>query len=76
MSMRSSFSRTGSLSGDATSAGITTTGLTCSDRAEARRKLGGFWRSKTQLYRMLTCQALGLCRAQQMHSPQAAGGSE
>lgn len=44
MSMRSSFSRTGSLSGDDTSAGITTTGLMCSDRAEARRKLGGFWR--------------------------------
>lgn len=42
--MRSSFSRTGSLSGDDTSAGITTTGLMCSDRAEARRKLGGFWR--------------------------------
>lgn len=42
MSMRSSFSETGSLSGDEASAGITTTGLMCSDRAEARRKLGGF----------------------------------
>lgn len=47
MPMRSSFSKTGSLSGDDASAGITTTGLTCSDRAEARRKLGGFWRGKT-----------------------------
>lgn len=42
MSMRSSFSKIGSLSGDEASAGITTTGLMCSDRAEARRKLGGF----------------------------------
>lgn len=47
MSMRSSFSKTGSLSGDEASAGITTTGLMCSDRAEARRKLGGFLRGKT-----------------------------
>lgn len=33
----------GSLSGEDASAGITTTGLMCSDSAEARRKLGGFW---------------------------------
>lgn len=32
----------GSLSGDEVSAGMTTTGLICSDSAEARRKLGGF----------------------------------
>lgn len=42
MSTRSSFSKTGSLSGDEASAGMTTTGLMCSDSAEARRKLGGF----------------------------------
>lgn len=33
----------GSLSGEDASAGMTTTGLMCSDSAEARRKLGGFW---------------------------------
>lgn len=41
MSTRSSVSTACSDSGDDDSAGITTTGLMCSDRAEARRKLGG-----------------------------------
>lgn len=36
----------GSLSGEDASAGMTTTGLMCSDSAEARRKLGGFWRGR------------------------------
>lgn len=42
VSTRSSVSTTCSDSGDDDSAGITTTGLMCSDRADARRKLGGF----------------------------------
>lgn len=42
MSTRSSVSTTCSDSGDDDSAGITTTGLMCSDRADARRKFGGF----------------------------------
>lgn len=37
----------GSLSGEDASAGMTTTGLMCSDSAEARRKLGGFWGERT-----------------------------
>lgn len=37
----------GSLSGEDASAGMTTTGLMCSDSAEARKKLGGFWRGRT-----------------------------
>lgn len=41
VSTRSSVSTTCSDSGDDDSAGITTTGLMCSDRADARRKLGG-----------------------------------
>ncbi len=42
VSTRSSVSRTCSLSGDEDSTGITTTGLMCSERADARRKFGGF----------------------------------
>lgn len=42
VSTRSSVSTTCSLSGEDDSTGITTTGLMCSDRADARRKLGGF----------------------------------
>lgn len=42
VSTRSSVSTTCSLSGDEDSTGITTTGLMCSDRADARRKFGGF----------------------------------
>lgn len=42
MSTRSSVSTACSDSGDDDSAGRTTTGLMCSDRAEARKKLGGF----------------------------------
>lgn len=42
VSTRSSVSTMCSDSGDEDSAGITTTGLMCSDRADARRKLGGF----------------------------------
>lgn len=49
VSTSSSVSTMCSLSGDEASAGITTTGLMCSDRAEARRKFGGFCReSQTQ----------------------------
>lgn len=44
VSTSSSVSTMCSLSGDEVSAGITTTGLMCSDRAEARRKFGGFCR--------------------------------
>lgn len=46
MSTRSSVSTTCSDSGDDDSAGITTTGLMCSDRADARRKLGGFCKER------------------------------
>lgn len=48
MSTRSSVSTACSDSGDDDSAGMTTTGLMCSDRAEARRKLGGFCRRQKQ----------------------------
>lgn len=48
VSTRSSVSTTCSLSGDEDSTGITTTGLMCSDRADARRKFGGFCREKVE----------------------------
>ena len=48
MSTRSSVSTTCSDSGEEDSAGITTTGLMCSESADARRKLGGFWRGERQ----------------------------
>lgn len=50
----------GSLSGEDASAGITTTGLMCSDSAEARRKLGGFWEGRGAGLRGRTGTAAGL----------------
>lgn len=49
-----------SLSGEDASAGITTTGLMCSDSAEARRKLGGFWGGRGAGLRGRTGTAAGL----------------
>lgn len=46
VSTRSSVSTTCSDSGEDDSAGITTTGLMCSDRADARRKFGGFCKNQ------------------------------